>query len=270
MLKTIPFLAPLPDISAAQRDEFRVNGHLLIRGVLTREETGVYRQHVLETAKRQSREKRKTPERGLYGRAFGQRLNLWRLDDGVRQVVLSARLAKIATELLGVPRVRLYHDHALLKEAGGRATYWHQDQYYWPLDTTETLSMAVALTEQTIEMGMFVFASGSHRFGTIIDPKLSSEPDGAYRKFIREHHFPLCRAAAMQPGDSVWFYGNTVHYSTANLSEKRREMMSITYMADGARIVQPRHPAQAYELSSSLGGLAPGKPAASESNPLIN
>jgi ectoine hydroxylase-related dioxygenase (phytanoyl-CoA dioxygenase family) len=268
-LKHIPLLAPLPELSAAQRGEFRENGHLLVRDVLSREEVSVYRLQVVEAAKRLGREKRKTPERGIYGRAFGPWVNLWRVDEGVKQLVLSPRLAKIAADLLGAPRVRLYHDHALFKEPGGRATYWHQDQYYWPLDTAETITMAMALTDQTLEMGMFVFASGSHLFGTVMDPKLSSEPDGAYRKYIREHHFPLGRAAGMQAGDTTWFYGNTVHHTSANLSEKRREMMSVTYMADGARIVQPRHPAQAYELSNWLGGLAPGKPAASELNPLV-
>jgi ectoine hydroxylase-related dioxygenase (phytanoyl-CoA dioxygenase family) len=267
--KHIPELAPLPDLPATQRSEFRDNGHLLIRGVLGREEAAVYRQLVEDAAKRLGKEKRKTPERGIYGRAFGQRVNLWRVDEGVRQLVLSERLAKIASGLLGVPRVRIYHDHALIKEPGGRATYWHQDQYYWPLDTADTVTMAMALTDQTLEMGMFVFASGSHLFGTIMDAKLSSEPDVAYRKYIREHHFPLSRAAAMQAGDTTWFYGNTVHHTSANLSDKRREMLTITYMADGARIVKPVHPAQAYELSNWLGGLPPGRLAASELNPLV-
>ena len=57
-------------------------------------------------------------------------VNLWRVDEGVRQLVLSKRLGQVAADLLGVANVRIiYHDHALLKEAGGRATYWHQDQH---------------------------------------------------------------------------------------------------------------------------------------------
>jgi ectoine hydroxylase-related dioxygenase (phytanoyl-CoA dioxygenase family) len=267
--KHIPQLAPLPELSVAQRSEFRDTGHLLIRGVLSREEAAVYRQQVMEAANRLGKEQRKTPDRGIYGRAFGHRVNLWRVDEGVRQLVLSERLANIAAGLLGVPRVRIYHDHALIKEPGGRATYWHQDQYYWPLDTADTITMAMALTDQVLEMGMFVFASGSHLFGTILDPRLSSEPDGAYRKFIREHHFPLSRAAGMQAGDTTWFYGNTVHHTSANLSDKRREMLTITYMTDGARIAKPVHGAQAYELSNWLGGLPPGRLAASELNPLV-
>src|ERR1700744_2312050 len=265
-------LAPLDNflgISTAQRDEFRENGYLLVRSLLNSSEIGAYRGQVVEAAKRQSREKRKAPEKGIYGRAFGQLVNLWRVDEGVRQLVFSKRLAKVAADLLGVDNVRIYHDHALFKEAGGRATYWHQDQYYWPLDTADTVTVAIALTDQSIEMGMFVFASGSHKHGTIMDPKLSSEPDASYRKYIREHQFPLSRAAGMRAGDASWHYGNTIHHTSANLSDKRREMMTVTYMADGARVARPVHPAQEYEWKNWLNGLPPGRLATSEFNPLV-
>jgi ectoine hydroxylase-related dioxygenase (phytanoyl-CoA dioxygenase family) len=268
-MKPFPPLSDYMAVSTAQRDEFRDNGHLLVRCLLDPNETAVYRQQLVEVAKRQSREKRKVPEKGIYGRAFGGLVNLWRVDEGVRQLVLSKRLGKVAADLLGVANVRIYHDHALLREAGARASYWHQDQYYWPLDTADTVTVAIALTDQSIEMGMFVFATGSHKFGTVMDPKLSSEPDGCYRRYIREHHFPLSRAAGMRAGDASWHYGNTVHHTSANLSERRREMMTITYMADGARVARPVHGAQEYELNTCLNGLPPGRLAVSEYNPLV-
>jgi hypothetical protein len=46
-------------------------------------------------------------------------------------------------------------------------------------------------------------------------------------------------------------------------------MMSISYMADGARVTQPTHKAQVQELHAWLMGLPPGRLAASEINPLI-
>jgi ectoine hydroxylase-related dioxygenase (phytanoyl-CoA dioxygenase family) len=269
LFKTIPPLDSLREISTAQRDEFRDNGHLLVRSLLTPAEIVVHRQLIADAVKRQSRERRKSPERGIYGRAFGQMVNLWRGDDGVKQFVLSRRLGKVAADLLGVANVRIYHDHALFKDAGGRATYWHQDQYYWPLDTADTITLAMPLTDQSIEMGMFVFASGSHKNGTIMDPKLSTEPYGLYRKYIKDNHFPLSWASGMRAGDSSWHYGNTVHHTLANESDRRREMMTITYMADGARVAQPVHEAQVYELNNWLTGLPPGRLAASELNPLV-
>lgn len=266
---SIPLLDDVRDISTAQRDEFRDNGHLLVRGLLQQPEIAVFRTLILEVVKKQSREKRKLPDRGIYGRMFGQLVNLWRVDEGVRQMVLSKRLARVAADLLGVAKVRIYHDHALFKEAGGRATYWHQDQYYWPLDTADTITMAMPLVDQSIEMGMFVFASGSHKNGTLWDPKLSVEPDSLYRKYVKENQFPLTYAAGMRAGDATWHYGNTVHHTLANESDRRREMMTITYMADGARVTQPTHKAQAQELHAWLYNLPPGRLAASELNPLL-
>ncbi|HXO75215.1 MAG TPA: phytanoyl-CoA dioxygenase family protein, partial [Puia sp.] len=147
LTRTIPLLNSCREISTAQRDEFRDNGHLLVRGLLDAQEMTVYRALILEAVKKQSREakatRRKLPERGIYGRMFGQQVNLWRVDEGVRQFVLSKRLARVAADLMGVSGVRIYHDHALFKDAGGRATYWHQDQYYWPLDTADTVTMAM-------------------------------------------------------------------------------------------------------------------------------
>src|SRR3984957_5045432 len=267
--KTIPPLDNVRDVSTAQRDEFRDNGHLLVRGLLSTAEIAIHRQLIVDAVKKQSRERRNAPKRGIYGRSFGQMVNLWRGGSGIRQFVLSRRLGKVAADLLGVANVRIYHDHALFKEAGGRETYWHQDQYYWPLDTADTITLAMSLTDQSIEMGMFVFATGSHKYGTVIDPKLSSEPDSLYRKYIRENQFPLSFAAGMRAGDSSWHYGNTVHHTSANESERRREMMTITYMADGARVAQPADEAQVYELNNWLGGLPPGRLAASELNPLV-
>src|ERR1700722_5152579 len=98
--KTIPPLDNLREISTAQRDEFRDNGHLLVRGLLTTAEIAIHRQLIVDAVKRQSRERRKSPERGIYGRAFGQMVNLWRGDEGVKQFVLSKRLGNVAADLL--------------------------------------------------------------------------------------------------------------------------------------------------------------------------
>src|ERR1700748_1193443 len=96
--KMIPQLDSFRDISTAQRDEFRDNGHLLVRGLLDTAEITACRGAILEAIKRLSREKKKLPERGIYGRYFGQLVNLWRTDDSVRQFVLSRRLGKVAAD----------------------------------------------------------------------------------------------------------------------------------------------------------------------------
>jgi ectoine hydroxylase-related dioxygenase (phytanoyl-CoA dioxygenase family) len=95
----------------------------------------------------------KLEERDTYGKAFLQLFNLWREDERIKALVFSRRIAKIAADLMQVEGVRLYHDQALYKEAGGGITPWHADQYYWPLQTDKTVTAWIPLQATPLEMG---------------------------------------------------------------------------------------------------------------------
>jgi ectoine hydroxylase-related dioxygenase (phytanoyl-CoA dioxygenase family) len=265
----IPLLDDLHEISDAQRDEFRMNGHILMRSLLSPEEIAVYRPLIAEAVKKYRTETRRLSERDTYGKAFLQVMNLWRVDEEVKGFVLSRRLARAAADLLGVSGVRIYHDQALFKEPGGGPTPWHQDQYYWPLDTADTVTLWMPLVDITVEMGMLTFASGSHKNGVVMDQKISDDSDSNYRKYVKEQQFPVTRPAGMQAGDASWHYGSTVHQAPANDSDRMREVMTVIYMADGARITQPANKAQIADWNTWLMGLPPGRLAASELNPLV-
>ena len=49
--KLIPSLDEMRDISTAQRDEFRDNGHILVRSLLSGAEVAVYRHLIVEAVK---------------------------------------------------------------------------------------------------------------------------------------------------------------------------------------------------------------------------
>lgn len=267
--KTITPLDDTHPVTVGQQEEFRTNGHILIRGLLSPAEAAAYRPIVTDAVKRLRTEKRRLAERDTYGKAFLQVMNLWRADEGVKRFVLSRRLGQMAADLLGVPNVRIYHDQALFKEPGGGPTPWHQDQYYWPVDTTNTVTMWMPLTDITVDMGMLTFASGSHRKGTVLDQKISDESEAGYKRYIKENQYPITRPAGMRAGDATWHFGNTVHSAPGNDSDKMREVMTIIYMADGARVTQPMNPAQENDRNTWLMGLPAGRLAASELNPLI-
>ena len=55
-------------------------------------------------------------------------MNLWQKDEAVKRFVFEQQFAQVAADLLGVEKVRLYHDQALFKEPGGGHTPWHQDK----------------------------------------------------------------------------------------------------------------------------------------------
>ena len=256
------------------RDEDRIafqeNGHILLRGVATAAELAAYQEAIRETAYRFNTERRKLAERDTYGKAFLQIMNLWRRDECVKEFVFFRKFARLAADLLGVERVRLYHDQALFKEAGGGATPWHQDQYYWPLDTDRTITMWMPLVDVSAEMGLMRFVSGSHRLGAIRNIEISDESEAVYDQFVKEQGLPISQTLPMQAGDATFHLGWTMHSAGANHSATAREVMTIIYFADGARVTAPRSKHQQADLETWLDNKAPGELADSYLNPLLN
>ncbi|HVX26056.1 MAG TPA: phytanoyl-CoA dioxygenase family protein [Parafilimonas sp.] len=249
--------------------EFREKGHTLTRGLLSKEEVEAYHEVIRNAAEKYNTEKRKMEDRDTYGKAFLQVMNLWRNDDAVKKFVMSKRFAKVAAELLGVKNVRIYHDQALYKEPGGGPTPWHQDQYYWPVDTTNTITMWMPLVDITIDMGMLTFASGSHKNGSVFNYEISDKSESEFDRYVNENKFEISRATTMKAGDATWHYGFTIHNAPGNQSQTMREVMTIIYLADDARITTPKNKWQENDLKTWLDSKPVGSLADSELNPLV-
>jgi ectoine hydroxylase-related dioxygenase (phytanoyl-CoA dioxygenase family) len=264
-----PTLNNFIEIPDVQAEAFRANGHTLVKGVLSPAEISVYRPAINEAAYKYNTEKRKMEERDTYGKAFLQIMNLWEVDEQVKKFTLAKRFAKIAASLLGVENVRLYHDQALYKEAGGGLTPWHQDQYYWPLSTSNTVTMWMPLMDINEEMGMLTFASGSHRGGFVENLAISDASEALLEKHIKDKGYPITRAKSMQAGDATWHYGWTLHNASGNQSAVTREVMTVIFFADGATVTEPKNPHQEADRQRWLCGTAPGTAAAAALNPLL-
>lgn len=267
---TTPDLTTFKTISENEKLKFRENGHILIPEVLNKNEVGYYREVINKAALEFNTEKRKLEERDTYGKAFLQIMNLWEVDEKVRSYTLAKRFGKIAADLLGVENVRLYHDQALYKEPGGGFTPWHQDQYYWPLDTNNTVTMWMPLIDISEEMGMLTFASGSHKSGFVENVAISDESEAMLEKFIQDKGFDVSRAKTMHAGDATWHYGWTLHSAPGNKSnEIMREVMTVIFVADGAKITEPQNKHQEADRQRWMCGLPAGSALNSKLNPLI-
>ncbi len=264
---TLPSLNNFIDLDPLQVQAFRKNGHTLTKGVLSVEEAGIYRTVINDAAYKYNTEKRKLEERDTYGKAFLQVMNLWEVDQQVKKFTLAKRFAKIAANLLGVSNVRLYHDQALYKEPGGGFTPWHQDQYYWPLSTNNTVTMWMPLMDIDEDMGMLTFASQSHKEGFVKNVAISDESEAMLEEHIKGKGFTITRAKSMQAGDATWHYGWTLHNAPGNRSPVTREVMTIIYFADGATVTAPQNEHQEADRLRWLAGKAPGETAASALNP---
>ena len=265
----LPLLESDYPLTREQAAQFRRDGHILLRGVASAAEIAAYRPMILAARDKFGPEATPMAQRDTYGKAFLKGMNLWPKDDAVKQFVCARRFARIAADLLGVDGVRVYHDQALLKEPGGGITPWHQDQHYWPLATDQTLTMWMPLVEVTPEMGTMHFASGSHRDGYLGDLPISDESEAKFEAFIRERGYTKVPGAAMAAGDATFHYGWTLHGAPGNSSDRTREVMTIIWFADGARVGPLDNANRQRDRDRWLPGLNPGDLAASELNPLV-
>lgn len=246
------------------------SGHALIRGVASTNEVALHRTDINSAVRRLSTEGRSLENRDTYGKAFLQITNLWEKDEAVKRFVFEKKFAQVAADLLGVEKVRLYHDQALFKEPGGGHTPWHQDKYYWPLDTDKVITMWMPLVDIDEEMGMVTFASGSHLTGAVDSVEISDRSEEIFSRHIAEKDFSIDTPPSMRAGDATFHLGWTIHSAGANRSKRMRQVMTIIYFEDGAKVAAPANESQQADLNAWLPGLSPGDIAHSHLNPIMN
>ena len=159
------------DLPSELIDQFWQDGVVKIPQIITSEEAAGYRQATMRIL-----EEMPVPKNGNYGRAFHQRVNVWREDEKMRKLTLHSNLTATATKIAGTP-LRLWHDHILAKMPGLPVpTAFHQDLVKWPYDRRITaLSAWIALQDTTVEMGCMSFLPKSHYLLEVADIATSDQ-----------------------------------------------------------------------------------------------
>lgn len=246
-------------------NEFQANGHVYVPGIISQTDLQPYRAAILDWAEDFKAKQKPIEERDTYGKAFLQMMNLWEENDTIKEFTLAKQFAGIAAQLLGVESVRLYHDQALFKEPGGGKTPWHQDQYYWPLDTENTVTMWMPLVDIDEGMGMLTFASKTQH-EKLPMMEISDASEEVIANYVEEKGFDIVAQQTMKAGDATFHRGWTLHAAPGNHSNKMREVMTIIYFADGAKVTKPLNNHQEADRQRWLMGIEPGQLANSELN----
>src|SRR5271166_6112364 len=145
-------------------EDFRRDGFVVVPDLLTTGELARFGAAVDEGVARRSRhDTRALPEKSRYEQSFTQCQNLWEDCPAVRPLTFHPRIAETAAHLLGVDAVRIWHDQALYKEAGGRETDPHQDQPYWPIAEPVTITAWIPLDASTLTNQPMSYLPRTHR-----------------------------------------------------------------------------------------------------------
>jgi ectoine hydroxylase-related dioxygenase (phytanoyl-CoA dioxygenase family) len=190
------------------------------------------------------------------GRFFEDFCNWQRIPE-FEQFVRESPAAEIAAELMGSRRVRLFHDHLLVKEPGTRQrTPWHQDQPYYNVGGFDNCSLWMPVDpvdrESTVE-----FVAGSHRGPwlmprTFMDDEAKWFPEGSLQELpdieADRDAFEIL-AWELEPGDAVFFHMLTLH--AAGGTTRRRRAFSVRFLGDDAT-----HVPRPWKTSPEFPGLA--------------
>ena len=255
-------------ITREQSDQFQHDGHIFLRAVAAQNEVETIRPLISSLVDEVAKSKDTQGRISNYGAMFTQVTNVWRLSEAVKRFVFAKKFAQIAADLMGVDGVRLYHDQALVKEPGGKVTPWHQDYYYWPLDTEHTVTMWMPLVDVDRAMGTMSFVQGSHRSKAFQRLPISESSQEYFERIIGEEKRKVC-SYALKAGDATFHSGRALHSAHANESRTRREVITIIYFANGTRILEPDSEHRKVDMEVFHPGQKPGDLATSALNPIL-
>jgi ectoine hydroxylase-related dioxygenase (phytanoyl-CoA dioxygenase family) len=251
-------------ISEAEIAAFEADGAVCIRGLFD-DEWIERMQDAIERVKCE----RDVP--GYFSDTF-----LWERDDDFRAFVFHSPAAQIARELMRSRSSRFYFDHLFVKEPGTqKASPWHHDLPYWPVEGEQVCSVWLALDYVTKASSGLEYVAGSHRWGRRFRP----ESFGGSRTPIEgrpeyetipdvENNRDRYRFLNwdMEPGDCLVHHALTVHGASGNTSlHHRRRALATRWVGDDATYAPE---ASSYEPLKDA-SLAPGDPLNSPKFPLI-
>ena len=251
-----------------QIDFYQKHRYIKLKEVLDAETLSYF--NVLITKKVEELNNMSVPleERSTYGKAFLQIFNLWTKDQDIKQLVFSKRLASIATQLMQVDGVRLYHDQALFKEPGGGITPWHADQYYWPLETDKTVTAWIPLQMTPLEMGPLEFSAGSHEILEGRDLEIGDTSEVLIQRRLKVTDFKHV-VESFDLGEVSFHSGWVFHRAGANASEKMRKVMTVIYMDKDMMLKKPTNEGQQNDWDTWCPGAQIGQVINTHLNPVL-
>lgn len=260
------------DQSYALTDEqiafYKQNKYIKLKDVLDADTLAYFNQVISDKVTELNNQHTPIEGRSTYDKAFLQLFNLWLQDEDIKAFVFSKRIAKIAADLMEVEGVRLYHDQALFKEAGGGITPWHADQHYWPLSSDKTITAWIPLQETPLEMGPLEFSSGSHTLLEGRELSISDQSEAEIGKRLRVTDFEHV-IEPFDAGEISFHSGWVFHRAGANTTDQMRKVMTIIYMDKDMILKEPTNAGQEDDWEKWCPGAEIGQVINTHLNPVL-
>lgn len=170
----------------------------------------------------------------------------FRVHPVLRALVFEPRIAAPCAQVLGVARLRFWHDQVFAKPPRHPGVVpWHQDYAYWTRTAPAChVTLNLVLDDAGEDSGCLQFVPGSHRWGLL--PKL---PFDAPLEAVRSHLPADLGDAAWRPvavparaGQATIHHSHVLHGSDRNRSDRWRRAAVLNYMGAHVRVADGRAP----------------------------
>lgn len=168
--------------------------------------------------------------------------NGWYLNDEIKGIVTSPLIGRLAADLMETDEVRLWHDQVIYKPGVGDTDTalgnvgWHQDYGYWQCsNTTNMITVWLALQDTDLTNGGMMSIAGSHKWGLVPDSDTFFDQDlGAlknkYAELGREWVEEPC---ILKAGQASFHHALTFHGSGPNRTREPRLSVVAHLMPKG-------------------------------------
>jgi phytanoyl-CoA hydroxylase len=133
------------------------------------------------------------------------------------------------------PILTLAHHNSIMTKMPETSTEtcWHQDIRYWRFDSSNLVSVWLALGEERIENGLLEFIPGSHKLR--LDPE-QFDAKVCFREDTEENQKLIAQKVHydLNPGDIVIFHALTLHHAWQNRTDKPK--ISFVYTVRGESV----------------------------------
>lgn len=262
-------------ISKQQIDDFERLGAICIRSLLSSAQIEVLEKGIEANLKSLSPRAKVASSENDPG-WFVEDFCTWQDNPFYKEIIFESELAMVAGTLTKSQKVRLFHDHMLVKEPGTRQhTPWHQDQPYYNIEGRQNLSMWIPVDKISLASTL-EFVAGSHHGPwlmprSFLDGKAKWFPEGSLCDLPdidanRDQYEIL--AWEMNPGDVVCFHMLTLHAAGAVSGKTRRRVFSIRFLGDDI-VHQPRQWVTSPDFPGLKEDLPEGSPMDHELFPIL-
>jgi len=169
-----------------------------------------------------------------------QYIHLHRLDDKVKEFAIAEKFGKVSSELLQVPKIRLYQTSAFFKESVGsiynQITAWHRDLNLVPLDTNNFLTFWCPLHSMKQNDSILQYASKSQKDVAFLHWFPGEDQSTNITAIIKER-YKIENHNSYNVGDCSVHHGWTWHFAQINSNLTPREAVAFSFVDGNALLL---------------------------------